>query len=425
VSKQYFIDREKGGERVVLVQMHVYRGEHHDHFDEALAEFEALALSAGADIVGIVIGKLTDPNPKYFIGTGKADEIAEVVKKYHADLVLFNHELSPAQARNCEALFECRVHDRSELILDIFSQRARTFEGQLQVELAQLQHMSTRLVHGWTHLERQKGGIGLRGPGETQLETDRRLIANRIKVIKKRLEKVQTQREQNRRKRLRSEMPLIAIVGYTNAGKSTLFNALTSSNIYVANQLFSTLDTTMHRITLPKIGKTIMVDTVGFIQQLPHELIAAFKATLEETRQADLLLHVIDASTENSVDRIAAVNHVLNEIGASDVPQLQVMNKIDLSPQLQPRIDYSEKKLPKRVWVSSQENTGLDLLRDAIVSLLSQRMVSCLLTLQPTQGRLRAKLYELGVVKNETIKDDCWVMKLEIQQADFERLCQE
>jgi len=257
------------------------------------------------------------------------------------------------------------------------------------------------------------------------LETDRRLIANRIKVIKKRLEKVQTQREQNRRKRLRSEMPLIAIVGYTNAGKSTLFNALTSSNIYVANQLFSTLDTTMHRITLPKIGKTIMVDTVGFIQQLPHELIAAFKATLEETRQADLLLHVIDASTENSVDRIAAVNHVLNEIGASDVPQLQVMNKIDLSPQLQPRIDYSEKKLPKRVWVSSQENTGLDLLRDAIVSLLSQRMVSCLLTLQPTQGRLRAKLYELGVVKNETIKDDCWVMKLEIQQADFERLCQE
>src|SRR3990167_3730225 len=428
MTKEFFITREKGGERAVLVQMRLMEKSTvaaRAHFQEQLAEFEELVVSANAKIIEMVTGTLRVASSKYFVGEGKAQTIAESVKSQRQCGVIFNHTLSPAQARNCEALFECRVIDRAELILTIFSQRARTFEGKLQVELAQLQHISTRLVRGWTHLERQKGGIGLRGPGETQLETDRRLVAVRIKNIKKRLEKVEKQREQSRRARERSEMPVISIVGYTNAGKSTLFNHLTDATVYVADRLFATLDTTCRNITLPKIGPVVLADTVGFIQQLPHELIAAFKATLEETRQADLLLHVIDASTENSVDRIAAVNHVLNEIGASDVPQLQVMNKIDLSPQLQPRIDYSEKKLPKRVWVSSQENTGLDLLRDAIVSLLSQRMVSCLLTLQPTQGRLRAKLYELGVVKNETIKDDCWVMKLEIQQADFERLCQE
>lgn len=423
MTKEFFIQREKGGERAVLVQMRVYQSEHHDHFEEALQEFEELAVSANAKIVEVIIGKLNAPHPKYFVGEGKAAEIADAVKTHHANVVLFNHELSPAQARNCEELFGCRVHDRAELILDIFAQRARTFEGQLQVELAQLEHLSTRLVRGWTHLERQKGGIGLRGPGETQLETDRRLVAERIKTIKKRLKKVEKQREQSRRARARSEMPVISIVGYTNAGKSTLFNHLTESGVYVANRLFATLDTTCRNIALPKIGDVVLADTVGFIRQLPHELIAAFKATLEETRQADLLLHVVDSHSENSTQMIHDVNAVLNDIGAKDILQLVVMNKIDLSPRLKPRIDYDAKKIPKRVWISSEKNLGLDLLKQAITELLTKRMVHCRVLLKPDQGKLRAKLYALGVVLAETTDDDAqWVLDLEIQQLDFERL---
>lgn len=421
--KEFFISREKGGERVVLVQMRLYQAEHYHHFEENLAEFEALATSANAKIVEVVVGKLDAPHPKYFVGEGKAHEIAEAVKAQHADLVLFNHELSPAQARNCEDLFGCRVHDRAELILDIFSQRARTFEGKLQVELAQLEHISTRLVRGWTHLERQKGGIGLRGPGETQLETDKRLVAGRIKSIKKRLEKVEKQREQSRRARLRAETQVIAIVGYTNAGKSTLFNQLTESAVYTADQLFATLDTTSRNIMLPKIGEVVLADTVGFIQQLPHELIAAFKATLEETRQADLLLHVVDAHSENSAQMIDDVNVILDEIGANDMPQLLVMNKIDLLQEFAPRIDYDAKGRPKRVWVSSYNKLGLDLLRQAIVELLTKRMVRCRVSLLPDQGKLRSKLYALGVVKAETTDDEArWLLDLEMQQLDFERL---
>lgn len=423
MTKEYFIQREKGGERAVLVQMRVYQAEHHDHFEEALKEFEELAVSAGAKIVEVIAGKLNAPHPKYFIGEGKAQEIADAVKTHHADIVLFNHALSPAQARNCEELFGCRVHDRSELILDIFSQRARTFEGKLQVELAQLEHISTRLVRGWTHLERQKGGIGLRGPGETQLETDRRLVADRIKNIKKRLEKVSKQREQSRRAREKSEMPVISIVGYTNAGKSTLFNQLTEAAVYVADRLFATLDTTCRNIALPKIGDVVLADTVGFIRQLPHELIAAFKATLEETRQADLLLHVVDSNADNTAQMIHDVNDVLNDIGAKDILQLQVMNKIDLHHNFSPRIDYDAKNNPKRVWISSEKNSGIDLLKQAIIELLSKRTVHCRVSLQPHQGKLRAKLYALGVVKAETIDDEArWLLDLEIQQLDFERL---
>ena len=418
-----FIEREKGGERALIVQMRVFQAEHFEDFDDALGEFSELAMSAAVKIIETVVGKLTRPYPKYFVGEGKAQEIADVVKANDIEVVLINHELSPGQGRNLEKLFCCRVLDRAELILDIFSQRARTFEGKLQVELAQLEHLRTRLVRGWTHLERQKGGIGLRGPGETQLETDRRLLDARIKSIKKRLEKVEKQRSQNRRSRDRSDIPLIALVGYTNAGKSTLFNRMTTSEVYVADQLFATLDPTVRYISLSKIGETALADTVGFVRHLPHELIAAFKATLEETRLADLLLHVVDAHAERRHDLITDVNEVLNDIGATDMPILQVMNKIDLTDRFKPRIDYSQEGVPKRVWVSAVTGAGLDLLSQAITELLTKRVVNCTVTLRPDQGRLRAKLYALGVVRNEqTGEQGESVLDLAIQQLDFERL---
>ena len=290
-SAPLFIERHKGGERAILVQMDLFRQTH----PCALAEFKELADSANLDILDIIQGKRTTPEPKYFVGTGKAEEIKAAVQTHQAEVVLFNHALTPAQGRNLENLFQCRVLDRAELILDIFAQRARTFEGKLQVELAQLQHLRTRLVRGWTHLERQKGGIGLRGPGETQLESDRRLIDVRITNLKKRLEKVSKQRHQGRRARQRAALPTVSLVGYTNAGKSTLFNRLTESAVYAASKLFATLDPTLRHIQLPTLGKIILADTVGFIRDLPHELVAAFSATLEETRNADLLLHVIDS----------------------------------------------------------------------------------------------------------------------------------
>lgn len=423
MPKEFFITREKGGERAILVQCAIYQAENTHHFTEALNEFRLLAKSAGAEVLDIVIGKLSHPNPKYFVGEGKAQEIAETVQAHNADLVLFNHTLSPAQARNLEQLLGCRVCDRAELILDIFAARARTHEGKLQVELAQLQHISTRLVRGWTHLERQKGGIGLRGPGETQLETDRRLVAGRIKTIKKRLEKVETQREQSRRARERAGTPVVSIVGYTNAGKSTLFNRLTESGVYVANQLFATLDTTCRMLNIPKIGEIVLADTVGFVRQLPHELIAAFKATLEETRDADLLLHVVDASAIDKEDTMDAVDTVLGEIGAGDILQIQVMNKIDLLAPFEPRIDYDEQGYPKRVWVSSAKNMGMDLLLQAICERLTKRVVHTKVILQPHQGKLRARLYALGVIQLEFIDDEGnWILDLEIQQLDFERL---
>ncbi|MCH9745055.1 MAG: GTPase HflX, partial [Gammaproteobacteria bacterium] len=284
------MDRYAGGEKAVLVHVHLY----HDENDEVLPEFKELAISAGVEILAVIEGRRNTPTPKYFVGKGKADEICAAVRFHDAEVVLVNHELTPAQGRNLEKLCECRVITRSELILDIFAQRARSYEGKLQVELAQLQHLTTHLVGGWTHLERQKGGIGLRGPGETQLESDRRLLGNRIRNIKKRLKKVINQREQGRKARQRALMPTVSLVGYTNAGKSTLFNQLTQSDVYAEDQLFATLDPTLRQIKVPSVGEVIIADTVGFIRDLPHDLVAAFRATLDETREANLLLHVID-----------------------------------------------------------------------------------------------------------------------------------
>lgn len=365
-------ERPQSGELAVLVHIHFSRSE----TEEALIEFRELALAAGAKIVTLVTGTRNAPESKYFIGSGKAKEIQDIVATNQADLVLFNHDLSPAQERNLEQLFQCRVLDRTGLILDIFAQRARTFEGKLQVELAQLQHIATRLVRGWTHLERQRGGIGLRGPGETQLETDRRLIRNRIKTISKRLEKVRKQREQGRRARRRSNLTTISVVGYTNAGKSTLFNRLTGSTAFVANQPFATLDPTLRRMRLPNGEFVILADTVGFIRHLPHDLIDAFRATLEETRDADLLLHIVDAHNTDKQERIAEVEAVLNQIGADHVPQLMVYNKIDLIPGTEPRLERKQDGHPKRVWVSSITGNGISLLQEALIELVVARHLS-------------------------------------------------
>ena len=333
------------------------------------------------------------------------EEIAHAVKEHEAEIVIFNHALSPGQERNLEAEFKCRVLDRTGLILDIFAQRARTHEGKLQVELAQLEHMSTRLVRGWTHLERQKGGIGLRGPGETQLETDRRLLRARITSLLKRLDKVRKQREQGRRARQRAEVPTLSLVGYTNAGKSSLFNRMTVADVYAADQLFATLDPTFRRLEIEDVGPTILVDTVGFIRHLPHKLVDAFRATLQETAEATLLLHVIDASDEKRDDNIAEVNDVLQEIGAMELPTLLVYNKIDRLQDAEPRIDYNADGKPERVWLSALTGEGSDLLLKAVQELLGKDMFAQQLCLTPQQGQMRAQLYAHNAVVNESVDD--------------------
>ena len=396
-----FFDRPESGELAVLVHLNLSYGQE----PEDPREFEELVLSAGGDPVAFVTGKYTAPQAKFFIGTGKLQELQQIVAEHKAELVIFNHTLTPSQERNLERELQCRVLDRTGLILDIFAQRARTFEGKLQVELAQLRHMATRLVRGWTHLERQKGGIGLRGPGETQLETDRRLLRGRINMIEQRLEKVRSQREQGRRSRQRAAIPTVSLVGYTNAGKSTLFNRITGSDVYAENQLFATLDPTMRRIELADIGAVVMADTVGFISHLPHKLVEAFRATLEEASNSTLLLHVIDAHAEERLRNIEQVELVLEEIGAADLPQLKVYNKIDLM-DAEPRIDRDDQGKAVAVWLSAQTGAGCDLLYKAVAELLGTEMVVGRLLLMPQDGRLRAALYAQQAIAAETYRDD-------------------
>lgn len=390
-------------ERVVLVHVNFPTG---NRIAEDLEEFHELATSAGAQVVATVTTTRKTPESRYFVGSGKAEEIQQTVAAHKAHLVLFNHVLSPGQERNLERLFQCRVLDRTGLILDIFAQRARSFEGKLQVELAMLKHLSTRLVRGWTHLERQRGGIGMRGPGETQLEVDRRLIRNKIKLITERLDKIQKQREQGRKSRRKATVPTVALVGYTNAGKSTLFNRLTGATVYVADQLFATLDPTLRRVEFPDAGEMILADTVGFIRHLPHDLVVAFHATLEEVIEADLLLHVIDAHDENRDLHSEQVDQVLELIGAQDVPRLLVYNKIDLLPDLQPKADLDDQGRIKRVFISAAKGLGLDELVSAMHQWLQRDLVEKQFILSPSQGKFRAELYERDAVVSESVDDE-------------------
>lgn len=412
-------ERYEGGEQAILVHVD-FRDE---NAREDLQELEMLASSAGANILTTITTRRDSPQAKFFIGTGKADEIALEVQRLNADLVIFNHALSPAQERNLEKIFQCRVLDRTTLILDIFAQRARTHEGKLQVELAQLRHLSTRLVRGWTHLERQKGGIGLRGPGETQLETDRRLLREKIATILVRLQKVEKQREQGRRARMRNEIPVVSLVGYTNAGKSTLFNRLTQSKVYAANQLFATLDPTLRRIELDKLGPIVLADTVGFIRHLPHDLVAAFKATLQETREADLQLHVIDCADERVEDNIHQVNIVLEEIEANEVPQLLVYNKVDCLSEGLPRIERDDNGKPVAVWLSALTGAGTDLLLNVLDELLGVQIVEYQLCLPVSAAKIRSKLYELKAIQKEAYDENgnCMI-QIRLPEVEWLRL---
>jgi GTP-binding protein HflX len=412
-------DRQKQGERALLLTPHA-RGEGDPV--RRTAEFAELAKSAGAEVVGVVSAPVKIPDPRYYVGSGKADEVAEAARAAAADVVLVDRLLSPVQERNLEQLIKVRVVDRASLILDIFAQRARSAEGKLEVELAQLRHLATRLVRGWTHLDAQRGGaIGNRGPGETQLETDRRLLGERVKMLGKRLQKVQTQRSQQRRSRLRNSVPRVALVGYTNAGKSTLFNALTRGEVLAADLLFATLDPTVRKLEGLSCGPAVLADTVGFIRELPHDLVAAFRATLAEVRDADLLLHVIDASDEESGQLQRVVEQVLVEIGADEVPQLRVMNKIDLA-QAGPRLDRDAAGQPQRVWLSAATGSGLGLLRDALGELLSGERCRATLQLPLTAGRLHARLRASGAIVGESVDEQGWRLQIDAPRSLIEPL---
>ncbi len=407
-------DRPQSGRRAVLV--HVEVSQRQD--GEELQEFRELAVSGQFDPVAIVSATPREPNPKFLIGTGKLEEIRAAVAAHDAGIVLFNHTLSPAQERNIERELKCAVMDRTGVILDIFAQRARSHEGRLQVELARLEHLSTRLVRGWTHLERQRGGIGVRGgPGETQIELDRRMIRERIKQLTKKLGKVGKRRDLNRATRRKVPIPTVSLVGYTNAGKSTLFNQLTRANVYAADQLFATLDPTLRRLDLPHSKSVILADTVGFIRHLPHSLVTAFHATLEETIQANLLLHVVDAHSDQRHSNIDEVNSVLREIGADDVHQIEVFNKIDLVAGEQARIERDSDGVVTRVWVSAATGAGMDLLMSAVADYFQTSIETLELRIPVVQARLRAALHALGVVASESLVGDAeWRVVVEVDQ---------
>ncbi len=390
------LERPRGGERALLV----HNNFPHQPDQDDLAEFVELVHSADVENVDLIIGSKHQPSAKTFIGKGKLEEVAAQVSARNIDVVLFNHALSPSQERNLERALQCRVLDRTGLILDIFAQRAQSFEGKLQVELAQLRHLSTRLVRGWTHLERQKGGIGLRGPGETQLETDRRLLSKRIKYLNNRLAKVARQREQGRQARKKANIPTVSLVGYTNAGKSTLFNALTDASVYTADKLFATLDPTLKKLVLSEQQDVILADTVGFIRHLPHDLVAAFRATLVETREADLILHVVDCADDGRREKIVSVDRVLQEVGAGEIPQLLIYNKIDLR-EFKPRIDVDEQGLAWRVWLSARDRTGFDNLMKVLQDRFCDDTSVYRLVLQAREGRIRAYLFDQGVIMGE------------------------
>ncbi len=408
-------------ERAILVNIHFAD----DELEEDADELRELVTSAGLNILSTLGASRERPHPRYFIGTGKVAELVDMVRSSDADVVIFNHELSPAQERNLELECQCKIIDRVRLILDIFAQRALSYEGKLQVELAQLRHLTTRLIRGWTHLERQKGGIGLRGPGETQLETDRRLIGQRIKTIRQRLERVKSQRQQNRRLRKRSAIPTVALVGYTNAGKSTLFNALTGADVLAANKLFATLDPTLRRLDLPAGQAAILGDTVGFIKHIPHDLIEAFHATLQEVQEADLLLHVIDINDENRPGNIEQVNRVIAELGADGIPQIEVLNKIDRHASIDgPDLQRNASGQVERVLISARDGTGLELLKQAMLEQLSEHTREHLLRLPLTASKLRSQLFEAGAVTSEqNDPEGGWVLNVSMEPERLEHLC--
>ena len=411
-------ERPRSGERAVLVRLGI--GAPLD--PEDISEFQQLATSAGAIPVATIGGRRDRPDPRYFVGSGKADEIRQVAVDNDADVILVDHPLSPSQERNLEKLIGRRVLDRSGLILDIFAQRAKSHEGKLEVELAQLKHIASRLVRGWSHLERQRGGgIGNRGPGETQLETDRRLLGQRVKVLTQRLEKLNLQRETGRGARAAIPVPSVALVGYTNAGKSTLFRSLTGENAYVADQLFATLDPTVRRLALPGGTQVVVADTVGFIRDLPHELVAAFKSTLTEAREATLLLHVVDASDPRRAEHMAQVDQVLQQIGAGAIPVIQVFNKIDRL-EIEPRVDRDADGLPAAVWISAAHGTGLDLLGRAVAERLSRGVQRTRLRLPLTAGAARARLYAAGVVRDERSSEEAFDLTVDLPAEELAAL---